>query len=97
MTSHAIQEEITPRTECAKAGGGDYDVYYDANISEVVQCLPVLQRLTARVQALQNDWPDHPTLKQVSQSTTNFQTGKSDDTFKSHVATQADKPLYTNR
>ncbi|XP_041350636.1 midasin-like [Gigantopelta aegis] len=42
-----------------------YDVYRDPNISEVVQCRPVLDRFCVRVSELQSEWPDHPTLKQL--------------------------------
>ena len=42
-----------------------YDVYYDPNIKEVVQCRPILKRLVKRCNELFLQWPDHPTLKQV--------------------------------
>ncbi|XP_062583313.1 midasin-like, partial [Saccostrea cucullata] len=41
-----------------------YDVYRDPNLSEVIQCVPILQRLMVRVRELQQEWPDHPTLIQ---------------------------------
>ena len=42
-----------------------YDVYRDANITEIIQCEPVIRRLLQRLQQLQEEWPDHPTLKQL--------------------------------
>lgn len=42
-----------------------YDVYRDANFSEVIKCVPVLHRLMHRVTELREEWPDHPTLTQV--------------------------------
>ncbi|KAL4232858.1 AAA ATPase midasin [Mactra antiquata] len=42
-----------------------YDIYHDSYIPQVIQCLPVLSTLRNRVQELQQEWPDHPTLKQI--------------------------------
>ncbi|XP_048240547.1 midasin-like [Haliotis rufescens] len=40
-----------------------YNIYTDSNVAEVIQCRPVLTRFSARVSELQQEWPDHPTLK----------------------------------
>lgn len=68
LASRLIQEEITP----SQTGDNNqtpvkqhYDIYHDSNVAEVVQCRPVLSRLTIRVQELLAEWPDHPTLRQV--------------------------------
>ena len=42
-----------------------YDIYHDPNVPEVIQCLPILDNLMFRVGQLLDEWPDHPTLKQV--------------------------------
>lgn len=42
-----------------------YDVYRDANITEIIQCEPVIRRLLQRLHQLQGEWPEHPTLKQL--------------------------------
>ena len=42
-----------------------YDIYHDGNVPEVIQCCPVIHGLRSRVRELQEEWPDHPTLKQV--------------------------------
>ncbi|XP_053396218.1 midasin-like isoform X2 [Mercenaria mercenaria] len=42
-----------------------YDIYHDTNVPEVIQCLPVINCLRVRVTELQQEWPDHPTLKQL--------------------------------
>ena len=42
------------------------NVYVDPNVEEVIQCRPVLQQVVARVTELLQEWPDHPTLNQVS-------------------------------
>jgi hypothetical protein len=43
-----------------------FDFYRDGFVEEVRQCLPVLMAVSSRVEELLADWPDHPTLKQVS-------------------------------
>ena len=43
-----------------------FNVYVDPNVEEVIQCRPVLQQVVARVTELLQEWPDHPTLNQVS-------------------------------
>lgn len=45
--------------------GKHYDFYHDTNIDEVKLCIPLLKSLTKRVMKLLQEWPDHPTLKQV--------------------------------
>ncbi|KAK3603576.1 hypothetical protein CHS0354_028005 [Potamilus streckersoni] len=42
-----------------------YDIYHDPNVSEVIQCQPVLDHFVLRVNQLLSQWPDHPTLKQL--------------------------------
>ena len=42
-----------------------YDVYHDPNVPEVVQCRPLLERFIVRIEKLLEEWPEHPTLKQV--------------------------------
>ncbi|XP_069109146.1 midasin-like [Argopecten irradians] len=70
LASRLIQEQITPpvahgnELEPVK-GNPTFDIYHDPYVAEVVQCRPVLDRLTARVQELLSEWPDHPTLKQL--------------------------------
>jgi hypothetical protein len=43
-----------------------FDFYRDGFVGEVKQCFPVLMAVSNRVKELLADWPDHPTLKQVS-------------------------------
>lgn len=43
-----------------------FDFYRDGFVKEVKQCLPVLISLTKRAKELLAEFPDHPTLKQVS-------------------------------
>jgi hypothetical protein len=43
-----------------------FDFYRDGFVEEVKQCFPVLMAASNRVKGLLADWPDHPTLKQVS-------------------------------
>lgn len=43
-----------------------FDFYRDGFVKEAKQCFPVLMALTKRVKELLAEWPDHPTLKQVS-------------------------------
>lgn len=43
-----------------------YDIYYDSNVEEVLLCLPVLEKFLRRIRELLESWPDHPTLKMVS-------------------------------
>jgi hypothetical protein len=43
-----------------------YDIYHDSSISEVMPCLPVLNRMMVKLNELLESWPDHPTLKQVN-------------------------------
>ncbi|XP_061171072.1 midasin-like [Saccostrea echinata] len=69
LASQSLQEEITPvyDNQAEKASPQGYDVYHDPNLSEVINCVPILQRLMVRVRELQEEWPDHPTLIQVIQ------------------------------
>nr|KAG5703289.1 hypothetical protein BaRGS_025531 [Batillaria attramentaria] len=41
-----------------------YNIYTDPNVAEVIQCRPVLRQMVVRVTELQQEWPEHPTLKQ---------------------------------
>jgi hypothetical protein len=43
-----------------------FDFYRDGFVEEVKQCFPVLMAVSNRVRELLAEWPDHPTLKQVS-------------------------------
>jgi hypothetical protein len=43
-----------------------YDFYRDGFVEEVKQCFPVLTAVSSRVRELLAEWPEHPTLKQVS-------------------------------
>jgi len=43
-----------------------YDVYRDSNVAEVVKCRSVLDALVMRVRQLLAEFPDWPTLVQVS-------------------------------
>jgi hypothetical protein len=43
-----------------------FDFYRDGFVEEVKQCFPVLMAVANRVRELLAEWPDHPTLKQVS-------------------------------
>ncbi|KAH9525003.1 AAA ATPase midasin [Bulinus truncatus] len=45
----------------------NYNIYYDSNVPEVIKCKPVLESLRKRVQELQVEWPDHPTLLLLNQ------------------------------
>lgn len=47
-------------------GRKQYDFYHHSNVSEVKECIPILKTITARVIQLLAEWPDHPTLNQVS-------------------------------
>ncbi|XP_061171079.1 uncharacterized protein LOC133180624 [Saccostrea echinata] len=69
LASQSLQEEITPvyDNQAEKASPQGYDVYHDSNLSEVINCVPILQRLMVRVRELQEEWPDHPILIQVTQ------------------------------
>uniref|UniRef100_A0A8W8MR76 Midasin n=1 Tax=Magallana gigas TaxID=29159 RepID=A0A8W8MR76_MAGGI len=69
LASHFLQEEITPKCDPQSEAGlpQGYDVYRDANFSEVIKCVPVLHRLMHRVTELREEWPDHPTLTQLTQ------------------------------
>ena len=42
-----------------------YNIYRDPNVPEVIKGIPVFKNLLTRVRQLQEEWPDHPTLKQV--------------------------------
>uniref|UniRef100_T1J0I3 Midasin n=1 Tax=Strigamia maritima TaxID=126957 RepID=T1J0I3_STRMM len=42
-----------------------YDIYHDSNISEAVQCRPILEKLDSRIGELLEEWNDHPTLQQI--------------------------------
>ncbi|XP_059144482.1 midasin-like [Physella acuta] len=44
-----------------------YNIYYDANVPEVIKCKPVIDSLRRRVEELQKEWPDHPTLLLLNQ------------------------------
>ena len=46
--------------------GKPFDVYRDPLVSEALVCLPVLQTIRARVQALLVEWEDHPTLNEMT-------------------------------
>ncbi|XP_029647301.1 midasin-like [Octopus sinensis] len=68
----AALEEVINHNETTKLGVVKepaperyYDVYQDANISEIVQAEPVLRRLLQRLSQLLEEWPDHPTLRQL--------------------------------
>lgn len=67
LASHFLQEEITPKCDPQSEAGlpQGYDVYRDANFSEVIKCVPLLHRLMHRVTELREEWPHHPTLTQV--------------------------------
>ena len=43
-----------------------YDIYYDANVPEVLQCRPLLSVFRARVCELLEEWAEHPTLKELA-------------------------------
>ncbi|CAH1402253.1 unnamed protein product [Nezara viridula] len=43
-----------------------YDFYRDTNISESKQCIPLLNAIQKRVDELLVEWPDHPTLQQIT-------------------------------
>lgn len=42
-----------------------YDVYFDPNVPEVIQCRPLLERMRTRVEELLCEWEDHPTLREL--------------------------------
>ena len=42
-----------------------YDIYYDPNVPEVLQCRPLLEAFRTRVCDLLAEWTDHPTLKEL--------------------------------
>ncbi|XP_056015325.1 midasin-like isoform X2 [Ostrea edulis] len=69
LASQSLQEEITPNSGAhgEEEESQGYDVYHDPNLSEVIKCVPVLHRLMDRVRELREEWPDHPTLTQVTQ------------------------------
>ncbi|XP_033739322.1 midasin-like [Pecten maximus] len=74
LANRLIQEQITPAVSSGDdlepvKGNPTFDIYHDPNVAEVVQCRPVLDRLTARVQELLSEWPDHPTLRQLMKIT----------------------------
>ncbi|XP_039434642.1 midasin [Culex pipiens pallens] len=46
-------------------GSHAYNFYKDSNITEVVQCVEVLKKVEASVQALLLEWPDHAGLKDI--------------------------------
>nr|XP_024217810.1 midasin [Halyomorpha halys] len=43
-----------------------YDFYRDTNISESKLCIPLLNAIQKRVDELLLEWPDHPTLQQIT-------------------------------
>ncbi|XP_030850211.1 midasin [Strongylocentrotus purpuratus] len=43
-----------------------YDIYHDPNIPESIRCKPVLDGFMERIKGLLVEWPDHPTLKQLT-------------------------------
>ncbi|XP_022106838.1 midasin-like isoform X2 [Acanthaster planci] len=43
-----------------------YDIYHDGNIEEAIQCRPLLERFCGRILELLEQWPEHPTLKQLT-------------------------------
>ncbi|CAL1534634.1 unnamed protein product [Lymnaea stagnalis] len=61
--STAIEQVSYESKKCTKS----YNIYYDANVPEVIKCKPVLDSLKKRVEELQQEWPDHPTLKLLNQ------------------------------
>ncbi|CAG5129149.1 unnamed protein product, partial [Candidula unifasciata] len=44
-----------------------YNIYYDANVPEVMKCKAIIDSLRKRVKQLQEEWPDHPTLVLLNQ------------------------------
>ncbi|XP_072559009.1 midasin isoform X3 [Paramormyrops kingsleyae] len=44
---------------------GPYDFYQHPNMSEVRQCLPVLEQVAAAVRQRLEEWPEHPALMQL--------------------------------
>ncbi|XP_071957015.1 midasin-like [Antedon mediterranea] len=54
-----------PVEKMTKTGTKPFDIYHDAYVSEVVQCRPILDKLTVRIKELLDEWPDHPILKQL--------------------------------
>ncbi|KAL5010016.1 hypothetical protein ScPMuIL_012321, partial [Solemya velum] len=66
VLSQYFQQSITPATQDdVSSYGANYDIYCDPNVSEVVRCRPVLDHLVKKIQELQMEWPDHPTLVQL--------------------------------
>ncbi|XP_072178223.1 midasin-like [Diadema setosum] len=63
-------QQSDDRFKPIRKGDGDamrpYNIYHDPNIPEVVQCKSVLDEFTVRIDELLAEWPDHPTLKQLS-------------------------------
>ncbi|XP_071480621.1 midasin-like [Diadema antillarum] len=63
-------QQSDDRFKPIRKGSGDatrpYDIYHDPNIPEVIQCKSVLDEFTVRIDELLAEWPDHPTLKQLS-------------------------------
>ena len=43
----------------------NYNIYTDPNVTEVTKCYPILDALIQSVNALLEQWPDHPILNQV--------------------------------
>nr|XP_054753628.1 midasin-like [Lytechinus pictus] len=43
-----------------------YDIYHDPNIPETIRCKPVLDDFMERIKGLLAEWPEHPTLKQLT-------------------------------
>ncbi|XP_060061378.1 midasin [Erinaceus europaeus] len=44
---------------------GPYDFYQHPNVSEALQCQPVLQGFSEAVRQLLQEWPEHPALEQL--------------------------------
>ncbi len=65
----AILQQSVRQDETIRVSNGDipYDIYQHSNVPEVIQCRPLLEELNKQVQELLLEWPDHPTLKQVTE------------------------------
>ncbi|XP_064629159.1 midasin-like [Lineus longissimus] len=68
LVNKLMQDAVQAGTKLgfsAKTSQKPYDIYHDANTSEVMPCLMVLDRMLAKLNELLESWPDHPTLKQL--------------------------------
>ncbi|XP_035825952.1 midasin isoform X2 [Aplysia californica] len=61
LDSNSVEQLLPPSFSCGKAKKS-YNFYYDTNIQEVMKCRPVIDGLRVRVDELQKEWPQHPTL-----------------------------------